>query len=84
MLGHPNFIANSLYIAGDSYSGKIVPIIVQKMSDGNEKYILSYLKVYTASLFLPKKTVNFAAAGIEAGDSPLLNLKVRDKIRFLN
>ncbi|KAG6666040.1 hypothetical protein CIPAW_01G003000 [Carya illinoinensis] len=46
LLSHPNFIANPLYIAGDSYSGKIVPIIVQKMSDG-----------------------------IEAGDSPLLNLK---------
>ncbi|KAA3481621.1 serine carboxypeptidase-like 18 [Gossypium australe] len=31
---HPKFITNSLYIAGDSYAGKIVPIIVHTISDG--------------------------------------------------
>ncbi|MBA0877456.1 hypothetical protein Goshw_022928 [Gossypium schwendimanii] len=33
---HPKFITNSLYIAGDSYAGKIVPIIVHAISDGIE------------------------------------------------
>ena len=37
---HPKFQANSLYIGGDSYSGKIVPIIVQKVSNGNLKFSL--------------------------------------------
>ncbi|KAH9655594.1 hypothetical protein KPL70_022369 [Citrus sinensis] len=31
---HSDFLANPLYIAGDSYSGKIVPIVVQEISDG--------------------------------------------------
>lgn len=43
---HPKFLANPLYIGGDSYAGKIVPLIAQKISEG-----------------------------VEAGRSPLLNLK---------
>ncbi|XP_030934092.1 serine carboxypeptidase-like 7 isoform X2 [Quercus lobata] len=33
---HPKFLTNSLYVMGDSYSGITVPILVQKISDGNE------------------------------------------------
>ncbi|XVF17499.1 hypothetical protein REPUB_Repub10bG0128100 [Reevesia pubescens] len=33
---HPKFIRNQLYIAGDSYSGMIVPVVVQAISDGIE------------------------------------------------
>ncbi|KAL5704335.1 sinapoylglucose--choline O-sinapoyltransferase [Ranunculus cassubicifolius] len=33
---HPQYITNSLYIGGDSYSGKIVPITALAISDGIE------------------------------------------------
>ncbi|KAH9614367.1 hypothetical protein KSS87_023322, partial [Heliosperma pusillum] len=32
---HPKFTRSSLYISGDSYSGRIVPIVVQNILDGN-------------------------------------------------
>lgn len=35
LLSHPQFIENMLYIGGDSYSGIPLPIIVQKIFDGN-------------------------------------------------
>ncbi|XP_044488379.1 serine carboxypeptidase-like 18 isoform X2 [Mangifera indica] len=36
LMAHPEFLANPLYITGDSYSGKIVPIVAKKISEGNE------------------------------------------------
>jgi hypothetical protein len=35
LMAHPTFQRNQLYIAGDSYSGIVIPIIVQVISDGN-------------------------------------------------
>uniref|UniRef100_M4E9Z4 Uncharacterized protein n=1 Tax=Brassica campestris TaxID=3711 RepID=M4E9Z4_BRACM len=32
---HPQFYANPFYVAGDSYSGMIVPPVVQEISEGN-------------------------------------------------
>ncbi|XP_010429239.1 PREDICTED: serine carboxypeptidase-like 10 isoform X2 [Camelina sativa] len=32
---HPQFISNSFYVTGDSYSGMIVPALVQEISEGN-------------------------------------------------
>ncbi|GMH13589.1 hypothetical protein Nepgr_015430 [Nepenthes gracilis] len=36
LLGHPNFLLNRLYVAGDSYSGIPVPLVVSKIVDGND------------------------------------------------
>ncbi|XP_057538852.1 serine carboxypeptidase-like 15 isoform X2 [Amaranthus tricolor] len=35
-IDHAGFLNNPLYISGDSYSGKIVPIVVQTISNGNK------------------------------------------------
>jgi hypothetical protein len=35
LLDHPKFMSNELYVGGDSYSGFIVPIIVQEIYNGN-------------------------------------------------
>ncbi|XAR52292.1 hypothetical protein NMG60_11020276 [Bertholletia excelsa] len=37
LIDHPKFLLNELYIAGDSYSGLIVPNVVQKIYQGNNK-----------------------------------------------
>ncbi|XP_030551781.1 serine carboxypeptidase-like 18 [Rhodamnia argentea] len=36
LMAHLKFLTNPLYITGDSYSGVVVPIIVQEVYDGNE------------------------------------------------
>ncbi|KAL2477386.1 Serine carboxypeptidase-like 1 [Forsythia ovata] len=36
LLNHPMFIKNRLYIAGDSYGGKLVPMVALEILQGNE------------------------------------------------
>ncbi|KAG6382968.1 hypothetical protein SASPL_157297 [Salvia splendens] len=36
LLAHPEFIKNRLYVSGDSYGGKIVPMVALEMAKGNE------------------------------------------------
>ncbi|XP_020409310.1 serine carboxypeptidase-like 1 isoform X2 [Prunus persica] len=61
---HPEFLKNPLYIAGDSYSGITVPIVVQEVSNGN-----FLLGMKTSSATSPNLFSN------EVGHEPPLNLK---------
>ncbi|KAL0356911.1 UNVERIFIED_CONTAM: Serine carboxypeptidase-like 2 [Sesamum calycinum] len=36
LLNHPEFLKNRLYIAGDSYGGKITPMVALEIAEGNE------------------------------------------------
>ncbi|KAL6346989.1 hypothetical protein AAG906_012240 [Vitis piasezkii] len=36
LINHPKFKKNPLYISGDSYSGIIIPMVVQEISNGND------------------------------------------------
>ncbi|KAL0921203.1 hypothetical protein M5K25_008255 [Dendrobium thyrsiflorum] len=36
LMDHPQFLSNPLYIAGDSYAGKVVPLVVHNILNGND------------------------------------------------
>ncbi|EEF40312.1 serine carboxypeptidase-like 17 [Ricinus communis] len=36
LLEHPSFLENPLYMAGEGYSGKPIPIVIQSILDGNK------------------------------------------------
>ncbi|CAL5415268.1 unnamed protein product [Camellia sinensis] len=36
LIDHPDFLSNPVYVGGESYTGLIIPIIVQLISNGNE------------------------------------------------
>ncbi|KAK4401744.1 Serine carboxypeptidase-like 2 [Sesamum angolense] len=36
LLNHPEFLKNRLYVAGDSYGGKITPMVALEIAEGNE------------------------------------------------
>jgi serine carboxypeptidase-like clade 1 len=39
---HPQYLSNHFYLAGDSYAGKVIPLIAQDISEG-----INYLFVST-------------------------------------
>ncbi|CAL4915832.1 unnamed protein product [Urochloa decumbens] len=39
---HPEFLSNPLYIAGDSYSGKIVPTVTSEIARSNLLFLLAF------------------------------------------
>ncbi|CAA7027114.1 unnamed protein product [Microthlaspi erraticum] len=56
---HPEFISNPFYVGGDSYSGKIVPGVVQQISLGNEKGLTPLINVQGYVLGNPAVDLNF-------------------------
>ncbi|XP_014757513.1 serine carboxypeptidase-like 3 isoform X2 [Brachypodium distachyon] len=57
---HPDYLVNPFYVGGDSYAGKIVPFLVQKISEGGYT-----IQTWTSCYF----------SDIEAGLKPTVNLK---------
>ncbi|KAL3538779.1 hypothetical protein ACH5RR_002145 [Cinchona calisaya] len=45
LLNHPKFTKNLLYIAGDSYAGKLVPMVVLEILTGNEAGLSPHMSV---------------------------------------
>ncbi|KAH7847290.1 hypothetical protein Vadar_024310 [Vaccinium darrowii] len=43
LMDHPEFLLNPFYVAGDSYAGLAVPIIVQLISNGNEAGVKPFI-----------------------------------------
>ncbi|XP_010555479.1 PREDICTED: serine carboxypeptidase-like 7 isoform X2 [Tarenaya hassleriana] len=45
LVDHPEFVSNPFYVGGDSYSGIIVPAIVQQVSKGNEQGLVPLINI---------------------------------------
>ncbi|KAK2393844.1 serine carboxypeptidase [Trifolium repens] len=45
LVDHPKFQSNEVYISGDSYSGVIVPIIVQEIAQANDKGVQPWINL---------------------------------------
>ena len=37
---HQDLLTNPFYVGGDSYAGKIIPYLVQKISEGKVQFVL--------------------------------------------
>ncbi|XVE95044.1 hypothetical protein REPUB_Repub02eG0062300 [Reevesia pubescens] len=54
LMDHPNFLSSPVYVGGDSYSGLILPILVQEISYGNEEGIKPLINLQGYILGNPK------------------------------
>ncbi|BAT87277.1 hypothetical protein LR48_Vigan09g226000 [Vigna angularis] len=45
LIDHPTFLSNQVYIGGDSYSGIPIPVIVQEISQANEKGVQPWINL---------------------------------------
>ncbi|KAI4380564.1 hypothetical protein MLD38_006741 [Melastoma candidum] len=54
LVKHPQYLNNILYIGGDSYSGIPLPMIVQKVHDGNNNGLRPFLNIQGYVLGNPK------------------------------
>ena len=76
LLSHPKFIGNPFYVAGDSYTGIIAPIIAHKISTG--KFVLVPFHFHNSCLLKQiTMLILIDATGIELGHKPPINLKVK-------
>uniref|UniRef100_A0A5B6ZMZ1 Putative serine carboxypeptidase-like 18 n=1 Tax=Davidia involucrata TaxID=16924 RepID=A0A5B6ZMZ1_DAVIN len=53
LVDHPEFLDNPLYIGGDSYSGIVVPVLVQEIYNGNEAGLEPFMNIKGYSLGNP-------------------------------
>uniref|UniRef100_M4CYU8 Sinapoylglucose:choline sinapoyltransferase n=1 Tax=Brassica campestris TaxID=3711 RepID=M4CYU8_BRACM len=58
LVDHPEFISNPFYVGGDSYSGHIVPGVVQQISLGNEKGLTPFISIQGYVLGNPITNLN--------------------------
>ncbi|WJX34911.1 sinapoylglucose--choline O-sinapoyltransferase [Trifolium repens] len=58
LVDHPKFISHKVYIAGDSYSGIPLPIIVQEISYGNDDGLQPWINLQGYILGNPLTTPN--------------------------
>ena len=85
LLDHPQYIKNPLYIAGDSYSGVIVPQVTLLISNGKHSFILNKKKgafihtVYSKHFHCKRVIilVDYGIAGNRDGNVPPMSLLVR-------
>ncbi|KAL8229829.1 hypothetical protein R6Q57_014729 [Mikania cordata] len=61
LIDHPTYLKNSLYITGISYMGLIIPRVVSKIYEGNERHVTPELKIKGFLIVNPltDKFINF-------------------------
>ncbi|KAF7116028.1 hypothetical protein RHSIM_RhsimUnG0041300 [Rhododendron simsii] len=74
LMDHPTFLSNELYIGGDSYSGIIVPIVVQKIYEVSAKPSGRGSQSATVAAFDGGRGWS-GLGNSEVGVQPLLNLQ---------